>query len=53
MTSKVTDLVLIPLRMALWDRDRRGHPVIPGELVHHSDYAEVFVKPGFWELACS
>ena len=25
MTSKVTDLVMVPLRMALWQRDRDGH----------------------------
>jgi putative transposase len=36
-TDKRTDLVLAPLRMALWDRDRQGHPVVPGELVSHSD----------------
>lgn len=36
-TSKATDLVMIPLRMALWERDRQGHPAIPGELIHHSD----------------
>ncbi|MEU5468771.1 hypothetical protein, partial [Kocuria salsicia] len=27
----------IPLRMALWRRDRDGHPVGPGQLRHHSD----------------
>jgi putative transposase len=31
-TDKRTDLVLIPLRIALWDRHRQGHP-----LVHHHD----------------
>ncbi|CEI23673.1 Transposase [Propionibacterium freudenreichii] len=36
-TSKHTDLVMIPLRMALWRRDRDGHPVGPGQLRHHSD----------------
>lgn len=36
-TSKETDLVMIPLRMALWQRDREGHPASPGELIHHSD----------------
>jgi transposase InsO family protein len=36
-TSKATDLVMIPLRMALWQRDREGHPAIAGELIHHSD----------------
>ncbi len=36
-TTKATDLVMIPLRMALWQRDREGHPTEPGELIHHSD----------------
>ena len=36
-TSKQTDLVMTPLRMALWERDREGHPAVPGELIHHSD----------------
>ena len=36
-TSKQTDLVMTPLRMALWQRDREGHPAAAGELIHHSD----------------
>jgi transposase InsO family protein len=36
-TSKATDLVMVPLRMALWQRDREGHPTVAGELIHHSD----------------
>ena len=36
-TIKQTDLVMIPLRMALWQRGREGHPTIAGELIHHSD----------------
>lgn len=36
-TTKHVDLVMIPLRMALWQRDREGHPVGPGQLRHHSD----------------
>nr|WP_240977812.1 DDE-type integrase/transposase/recombinase [Knoellia sp. DB2414S] len=36
-TNKATDLVMTPLRMALWLRDHEGHPVQRGELVHHSD----------------
>ncbi|MGW5525292.1 IS3 family transposase [Gordonia sp. NPDC003950] len=36
-TSKTVELVMIPLRMALWYRAHEGHPVIAGELIHHSD----------------
>ena len=36
-TNKETDLVMIPLRMALWERDREGRPTVAGELIHHSD----------------
>jgi putative transposase len=36
-TTKETRLVLDALEMALWQRDRDQRPVIPGELVHHSD----------------
>ena len=36
-TSKHVDLVMIPLRMALWERDRQGHRVGPDQLIHHSD----------------
>ena len=35
-TTKVTDLVLIPLWIALWDRTGKGIPVEPGQLLHHS-----------------
>ena len=36
-TSKDVSLVTTPLRMALWQRHRDGHPVKNGELIHHSD----------------
>lgn len=36
-TNKETDLVMTPLRIALWQRDREGHQISPGELIHHSD----------------
>jgi transposase InsO family protein len=36
-TDKRTELVLVPLRMALWDRDRHGHRVGSDQLAHHSD----------------
>ncbi len=36
-TVRDADLVLTPLKMAIWQRDREGHPIEPGELVGHSD----------------
>lgn len=36
-SSMRTDLVMTPLRIALWQRDREGNPVSPGDLIHHSD----------------
>jgi transposase InsO family protein len=36
-TNKQTDLVMIPLRMALWQPGREGNPTVAGELIHHSD----------------
>ncbi|AXH97987.1 IS3 family transposase [Ornithinimicrobium avium] len=36
-STKHTDLVMIPLRMAIWQRERDGHPRVPGQLIHHSD----------------
>jgi putative transposase len=48
-TSKATDLVMIPLRMALWQRDRDGHPVVPGELIQHSDAGSQYTSIRFTE----
>src|SRR3954452_24518741 len=36
-TDKRTELVLTPLRIALWDRGRHGQPIPRGQLLHHSD----------------
>jgi transposase InsO family protein len=36
-TSKETDLVMTPPRIALWERGREGHRVGAGQLIHHSD----------------
>ena len=36
-TTKHADLVTIPLRMALWERDRQSHPIQPHQLRAHSD----------------
>ncbi|MFJ6044504.1 IS3 family transposase [Brachybacterium paraconglomeratum] len=35
--SKKVDLVMTPLRIALWQREREGNRVSPGDLIHHSD----------------
>jgi putative transposase len=48
-TDKRTDLVLIPLRIALWDRDRHGTPVRPGELICHSDAGSQYTAIRFTE----
>ncbi len=48
-TSKAIDLVMIPLRMALWQRDREGHPVVPGELIQHSDAGSQYTSVRFTE----
>lgn len=36
-TSKDVELVMRPLRMAIWVRDHEGHPVVGPDLIHHSD----------------
>jgi len=46
-TSKVTDLVMIPLRMALWQRTYEGHPAELGQLIHHSDTGSQYASIRF------
>jgi transposase InsO family protein len=48
-TDKRTDLVLTPLRIALWDRGREGRPVEPGQLLHHSDAGSQYTSIRFTE----
>jgi putative transposase len=36
-TTRTTELVLICLRMATWQRQHDGHPVLPGQLTQHHD----------------
>jgi putative transposase len=48
-TDKRTDLVLTPLRIALWDRDRQGTPIEPGQLLHHSDAGSQYTSIRFTE----
>jgi hypothetical protein len=44
--------VVNALKMAVWRRDHDGHKVQKG-LIHHSDYAEVCVKPRNCGMACA
>jgi len=37
LTSKHVELVMIALRMSLWERDRQGRPIQPQQLRAHSD----------------
>lgn len=46
-STKHTDLVMIPLRMALWQRGRDGHPPMPGELICHSDAGSQYTSIRF------
>lgn len=48
-TNKETDLVMIPLRMALWQREHEGQPVTRGQLVHHSDAGSQYTSIRFTE----
>lgn len=36
-TARDAELVMTALKMAIWQRDREGHPVVPGQLIGHSD----------------
>ncbi len=48
-TSKATDLVMTPLRMAIWQRDHDGHPIVAAELIHHSDAGSQYTSIRFTE----
>ena len=48
-TNKRTPLVLTPVRIAIWDRTRQGHPVAPGQLLHHSDAGSQYTSLHFTE----
>lgn len=48
-TDKKTGLVLTPVRIALWERDRQGHPVTAGNLLHHSDAGSQYTSLRFTE----
>ena len=46
-STKAVELVDTPLRMALWQRDREGHPVVPGELIGHADAGSQYTSITF------
>ena len=48
-TAKDTDLVMTPLRMAIWQRQREGHPIVPGELIGHADAGSQYTSIRFTE----
>jgi putative transposase len=48
-TTKETDLVMTPLRMAIWQRAREGHPIVPGELIGHADAGSQYTSIRFTE----
>lgn len=48
-TAKDTDLVMSPLRMAIWQRQRDGHPIEPGELIGHADAGSQYTSIRFTE----
>lgn len=47
--SKAVELVDVPLRMALWQRDREGHPVVRGQLIGHADAGSQYTSITFTE----
>ena len=46
-STKAVELVDVPLRMALWQRGREGHPVVRGELVGHTDAGSQYTSITF------
>ena len=46
-TTKHVELVTIPLRMALWERGRQGHPILPRQLRAHSDAGSQYVSVAY------
>jgi len=49
LTSKHVELVMIALRMSLWERDRQGHPIQPQQLRAHSDAGSQYVSLAYTE----
>lgn len=48
-TTMHVDLVMIPLRMALWERDRQGRPIQPDQLRAHSDAGSQYTPVAYTE----
>ena len=48
-SSTRTDLVMTPLRIALWQRDRDGNPISPGALILHSDAGSQYTSIRYTE----
>ncbi len=48
-TTKDVDLVMTPLRMAIWQRDHDGRPVVGEDLIHHSDAGSQYTSLRFTE----
>jgi transposase InsO family protein len=48
-TSKTVPLVTTPLRMAVWARERDGHPITADELISHSDAGSQYTAIRFTE----
>ena len=48
-TAKDVDLVMTPIRMAIWQRAREGHPVVPGQLIGHADAGSQYTAVRFTE----
>jgi putative transposase len=48
-TARGTDLVMIPLRMALWTRERDGHRIEPRQLIAHSDAGSQYTSIAYTE----
>jgi putative transposase len=47
--SRPADLVITPLRMAIWQRDHDGHAITPGQLIHHNDAGSQYTSIRFTE----
>jgi putative transposase len=47
--TKAVELVDLPLRMALWQRNREGHPLVHGQLIGHADAGSQYTSITFTE----